>query len=158
MTILPDLSDLIIEQVSVTNGVTVTVRAASPTACCPCCGTICQRVHSYYTRILRDLPASGRPVHLKVDVRRFFCQESTCKRKIFAERFPSLTLPRVKFTLRLQEALKERGFELGGAASARLGKKLSSPGSPDTLLPPIKQTQLTTTSLPRAVCISDSSC
>ena len=30
MTILPDLSDLIIEQVSVTNDVTVTVRAASP--------------------------------------------------------------------------------------------------------------------------------
>src|SRR5260370_35700438 len=88
MTILPDLSNLIIEAVRVTNGVTVTVRAASPTACCPCCGTICQRVHSHYTRTLRDLPASGRPLHLKVDVRRFFCQESTCRRKIFTERFP----------------------------------------------------------------------
>ena len=128
MTILPDLSDLIIEQVSVTNGVTVTVHAASPTACCPCCGTICQRVHSHYTRTLHDLPASGRPVHLKVQVRRFFCQESTCKRKIFAERFPSLTLPRVKFTLRLQEALQEMGFELGGEAGARLGKRLSYKG------------------------------
>jgi transposase len=114
MTILPDLSDLIIEQVSVTNGVTVTVHAASPTACCPCCGTICQRVHSHYTRTLHDLPASGRPVHLKVQVRRFFCQERMCQRKIFAERFPSLTLPRVKFTRRLQEALQEMGFELGG--------------------------------------------
>jgi len=128
MTILPDLSDLIIEQVSVTDGVTVIVHAASPTACCPCCGTICQRVHSHYTRTLHDLPAGGRPVHLKVQVRRFFCQESTCKRKIFAERFPSLTLPRVKFTLRLQEALQEMGFELGGEAGARLGKRLSYEG------------------------------
>jgi hypothetical protein len=68
-----------------------------------------------------------------VQVRRFFCQEGTCKRKIFAERFASLTLPRVKFTLRLQEALKEMGFELGGEAGARLGKKLSYPGSPDTI-------------------------
>src|SRR5260370_28513163 len=132
MTILPDLSDLIIEQVSVTNGVTVTVRAASPTACCPCCGTICQRVHSHYTRMLRDLPASGRPVHLKVDVRRFFCQESTCRRKIFAERFPSLTLPRVKFTLRLQEALRQMGFELGGEAGARLGKGAGDSRPPGT--------------------------
>jgi hypothetical protein len=38
---------------------------------------------------------------LIVRVRRFFCQESTCVRKIFAERFSSLTLPCVKFTLRL---------------------------------------------------------
>ena len=155
MTILPDLSDLIIEQVSVTNGVTVTVRAASPTACCPCCGTICQRVHSHSTRTLRDLPASGRPVHLKVDVHRFFCQESTCRRKIFAERFPSLTLPRVKFTLRLQEALREMGFELGGEAGARLGKRLSYPGSPDTILRLVTQDQLPTTPSPRVVGIDD---
>ena len=73
MTILPDLPDLLIEHVSVTNEVTV---------------------------IVRDLPASGRPLHLIVHVRRFFCQQSTCIRKILAERFPSLTLPRAKFTLR----------------------------------------------------------
>ena len=88
MTILPDLSDLVIEQVSITNDVTITVRAASPTAPCPCCGTISKRVQNRYTRTLRDLPASGRPVELIVCVRRFFCQQSTCVRKIFAERFP----------------------------------------------------------------------
>jgi len=80
MTILPDLSDLIIEQVYITNVVTISVCAASPTASCPCCGSICQRVHSHYTRTLRDLPASGRTVHLKVQVRRFFCEEDTTLR------------------------------------------------------------------------------
>ena len=79
-------------------------------------GRSLKRVHSRYKRTLRDLPASGRPVHLMVQVRRFFCQESACVRKIFAERFPSLTLPRVKFTMRLQETLREMGFELGGEA------------------------------------------
>lgn len=72
----------------------------------------------------------GRLVHLVMQVRRFFCEESTCTRKIFAERFPSLTLPRAKFTLRLQEALREMGFEQGGEAGARLGKKLSYKGEP----------------------------
>jgi hypothetical protein len=142
MTILPDLSDLVIEQVRLTNEVTLTMRAASPAAPCPYCGTISKRIQSRYTRTLRDLPASGRPVHLVLHVRRFFCQEKTCVRKIFAERFPSLTLPRVKFTLRLQEALREMGFELGGEASARLGKKLSYPGSPDTILRLVKQAEL----------------
>lgn len=155
MTILSDLPDMAVEHISVTSQVTVTVRATSPTASCPCCGTMCQRVHSHYTRVLRDLPASGRPVHLKIDVRRFFCPESTCRRKIFAERFPSLTLPRVKFTIRLQEALREMGFEAGGEGGARLCKKLSYPGSPDTILRLIKETQLPTISSPRVVGIDD---
>ena len=155
MTILPDLSDLVIEQVSITTDVTVTVRAASPTAPCPCCGTISKRVQSRYTRTLRDLPVSGRLVHLIVHVRRFFCQESTCVRKIFAERFPSLTLPRVKFTLRLQETLREMGFALGGEAGARLGKYLSIPGSSDTILRLVKRIQLPAAPSPRVVGIDD---
>jgi Transposase and inactivated derivatives len=155
MTILPDLSDLIIEQVSITDGVTVTVHAASLTALCPCCGTESKRVHSYYIRTLHDLPASGRTVLLTVRARRFFCQESACKRKIFAERFPSLTLPRAKFTKRLQEALKEMGFEQGGEAGARLGKKLGYPGSADTILRLVKQDLLLTPSSPRVVGIDD---
>ena len=142
MTIFPDLTDLVIEQVSVTNEATITVRAASPMASCPCCGIISKRIQSRYTRTVRDLPASGRPVHLVLHVRRFFCQESTCARKIFAERFPSLTLPRMKFTLRLQETLREMGFALGGEAGARLGKQLSIPGSPDTLLRLVKGADL----------------
>ncbi len=155
MTILPDLSDLLNEQVNLTNEVTITVRAASPTASCPCCGTISKRVQSRYTRTLRDLPASGRPVVLIVCVRRFFCQESMCTRKIFAERFPSLTLPRMKFTLRLQETLRQMGFTLGGEAGARLGRQLSIPGSSDTLLRLVKQRELPVASSPRVVGIDD---
>ncbi len=86
MTIIADLSDLIIEQVTVSNDVMITARAASPTAPWPCCGTVSKRVHSHYRRTIRDLPASGRPVHLVMQVRRFFCEESTCRRKIFAEK------------------------------------------------------------------------
>jgi transposase len=155
MTILPNLSELILEQVSMTKEVTMTVRAASPTAPCPCCGTISKRVQSRYTRTLHDLPASGRPVHLALYVRRFFCQESTCVRKIFAERFPSLTLPRVQFTLRLQEALRDVGFALGGEAGARLGRHLSIPGSSDTILRLVKRAELPAASSPRVVGIDD---
>src|SRR5438876_2520889 len=152
MTTLPDLFYLLIEQVGVTNVVTISVRAA---ASYPCCGSLSKRIHSHYQRTLRNLPASGRPVHLNGRMRRFFCQESSCRRKIFAERFPSLTLPCVKFTLRLQQALREMGFELGEEACARLGKRLSYPGSPDTILWAVKQDRLPTTSSPWVVCIDD---
>src|SRR6266567_1758056 len=53
------------------------------------------------------------------------------------------------------EALREMGFELGGEAGARLGKKLSYPGSPDTILRLVKQDQLPTTPSPRVVGIDD---
>src|SRR5438477_4127683 len=79
MTIISALSDLIIEQVTMTIDVMITARAASPTAPCPCCGTVSKRVHSHDQRSLRDLPASGRPVHLVLQVRRFFCEERTCR-------------------------------------------------------------------------------
>jgi hypothetical protein len=61
----------------------------------------------------------------------------------------------VKFTVRLQEALREMGFESGGEGGARLGKKLSYPGSPDTILRLIKHTQLPIVSSPRVVGIDD---
>src|SRR6266702_166400 len=75
--------------------------------------------------------------------------------KFLLSRFPSLTLPRVKFTLRLQEALREIGFELGGEAGARLGKKLSYPGSPDTILRLVKRADLPAASSPRVVGLDD---
>ena len=155
MIIITDLSDLMIEQVTVTKDVVITACATSPRASCPCCGTFSKRVHSHYQRTLRDLPASGRPVHLVLQVRRFFCEEKTCVRRIFAERFSSLTLPRVKFTLRLQEGLREMGFELGGEAGARLGKKQSYPGSPDTILRLVKQAEQPAASSPRVVGLDD---
>ena len=155
MILIIDHSDLLIEQVTVTKDVMITARATSPTASCPCCRTLSKRVHSHYQRTLHDLPASGRPVHLVLQVRRFFCEETTCARKIFAERFPFLTLPRAKFTLRLQEGLQEMGFELGGEAGARLGQKQGYSGSPDTILRLVKQAKLPITSPPRVVGIDD---
>ncbi len=47
------------------------------------------------------------------------------------------------------------GFELGGEAGARLGKRLSYPGSPDTILRLVTQDQLPTTPSPRVVGIDD---
>jgi transposase len=57
--------------------------------------------------------------------------------------------------LRLQETLRELGFALGGEAGARLGKQLSIPGSPDTLLRLVKGTLPPAASSPRVVGVDD---
>ncbi len=141
MTIFPESFDqnVLIEHVSVADEITVTVRITSLTARCPCCRTASKHVQSRYTRTLLDLPSSGRPVHLIVHVRRFFCKKSTCAQKIFAERLPELCRPQAQRTLRLQKALSQLGLAKGGQTGARVGSELGLSGSRDTILRLVRQ-------------------
>lgn len=153
--IFPDLPEVLIEQIRVTDEITLTLRTTSPTASCPSCGTASQRIQSRYTRRLHDLPSNGRPVHLIVHVRRFFCKKSACAQKIFAERLPELCQPHAQRTLRLQEALCQLGLVIGGQAGARLGCVLSMSGSRDTILRLVRQHHLPETVEPRIVGVDD---
>jgi transposase len=96
MILFPDLPDVIIEHVEVADEITLTLRTTSLTASCPNCGTSSTRVQSRYSRRLHDLPSVGRPVHLIVHLRRFFCKKSTCAQKIFTERLPELCRPQAR--------------------------------------------------------------
>ncbi len=87
---------------------------------------------------LTDLPSSGRRVQLQLLVRRFYCDNSQCIRRIFAERFTSLTRPYAQRTNRLEQALLQFGLALGGEAGVRLAQKLGFYTSPDTLLRLVK--------------------
>ena len=88
MLIFPDLPDFQVEEVEVAFEITLTLRTTSPMAPCPSCGTPSSHIQSRYTRTLRDLPSSGRPIRLIMHVRRFFCKESACAQKIFGSSTP----------------------------------------------------------------------
>lgn len=155
MVIFPDLSDGIVEQVQVADEISVTLRAASQTAACPCCGTVAKRVQSRYIRHLHDLSSSERAVHLLVEVRRFFCPKKTCRRKIFAEQFPLLALPHAQRTIRLQQTLRMLGFALGGQAGAHVSKRLHLKASRDTILRLVRQSDLPVPEPPRVVGVDE---
>ena len=135
MIIFPELIDenLHISPVNVANEITITLRTTLPTAACPCCATISKRVQSHYKRTLHDLPMSGRLVRLIVEVRRFFCKQSTYARKIFAEQLPALCCPHAQRTKRLQEALCRLGLAVGGQAGEDIGREQGMSGSRDTI-------------------------
>jgi transposase len=142
MTILlPENVSLTTQQVVVDETLSVSLRSALPTAVCPSCGHTSQRVHSRYQRRPSDLPVSGRPVRLTIEVRRFFCDHVGCPRKTFAEQMPSLVRPHAQRTQRLQLALQELGLALGGEAGARWGSRWGLPSSPDSLLRLVRQAQ-----------------
>jgi transposase len=119
MIIFPDLPEVQVEEVSVAEEITLTLRTTSPTASCPSCGIASSRIQSRYTRMLRDLPSVGRPISLVIHVRRFFCRKSACAQKIFAERLPLLCHPHAQRTKRLQEALCQLGLRVGAGRSRR---------------------------------------
>jgi len=111
------------------------VRSESVTAECPLCGTTSRRVHSRYVRDVMDLPSAGKVVRLRLVTRRFSCEVSNCRRRIFAERFGGNVVPlRARRTARLECIVHHLGLALGGRPAASFARRLMVPVSNDTLL------------------------
>src|SRR5450755_4381567 len=90
--LLPDPAVLALVSVEVNEETKIIEAFAKTTgsvAHCPVCGHAANRVHSHYVRILADLPCSGQRVRFLVQVRRFWCKNTACKRVIFTERLPT---------------------------------------------------------------------
>ncbi|MGE5334675.1 MAG: ISL3 family transposase [Nitrososphaerota archaeon] len=106
-------------------------RRASP---CPTCQMPSERVHSYYTRILADLPCVGRRVTLSMRVRKFRCTNACCPQRVFTERFPGYVRPWARKTLRVGDQMCALGLALGGRGSQRLAPLLGLQVSDQTVL------------------------
>src|SRR5438309_1891303 len=84
----------------------VRVTSQHPSSVCPLCGKSSQAIHSYYRRKPMDLPCAGRPIRLLLTVKKFFCREATCPRKIFTEQFSGFLEPSSRLTTRLRKAVQ----------------------------------------------------
>jgi transposase len=102
----------------------VSVVSTSPTSCCPLCAWPSSSVHSYYHRSVRDVPCGGQSVRLALTVRKFFCRNADCQRKIFTERFPTFVEPWAQMTVRLCEEIQAIGLSTSGSLGTRLSARL----------------------------------
>jgi transposase len=150
----PKLLDLIGVRTT-ENAITLAARTSSRVARCPVCGARSARVHSHYTRTLADLPWQGVPVTVRLRVRRFFCDQKTCNRVIFAERLPGLAAHYARRTERLDGWFTHVSFALGGEAGSRLLKDLGVMVCADTLLNHIRSTHLQDHETPRVLSVDD---
>lgn len=112
----------------------VPVRSTRPTSCCPLCALSSSSIHSHYRRVLRDVPCGGSQIQLTLTVRKFFCRNPDCQRKIFTERLPTFVEPWARMTARLCSALQSVGLATSGNLGARLCARLSMPTSRQTIL------------------------
>jgi transposase len=135
--LLPDATRLRLEACEVddtTAQITLRVCARPTRVPCPLCTTPTQRIHSHYERTLTDLPWAQYRVRLQLRVRKWFCRNRRCHRRIFTERLPTVAAPWARCTLRLAQRLVALGVALGGTAGVRLGHQWDQVVSRNTLL------------------------
>src|SRR5437773_4285509 len=114
--------------------ITLRVQSTQSSAPCPLCATLARRIHSDDGRTLADLPWAQYRVSLQLRVRKWFCRNRACPRRIFTERLPTVAAPWARRTLRLAQRLVALGMALGGKAGVRLGHAWDLAVSRNTLL------------------------
>ena len=137
------------------HGLTLDVKVTTPTAPCPTCAQSATRMHSDDRRTLADLPWATLPVRLSLQVRRFFCDTSSCPRQTFTERVPTVARPYAHTTTRASQAQCDTGLVLGGAAGARQLARQGLPGSRQTVLRRIRAYQPAAPPAPHVIGIDD---
>ncbi len=155
-TLIPDPSVITIERIVPDDSDIVLVartrRSAVP---CPLCGQSATRVHSWYSRSLRDLPWQGLTVRMELHTRRWFCDNPCCPRRIFTERLPTVAAPFSQRTTRLATIVLIFGVAVGGAPGARLLAELGIPISGVTLLRAVMATSLPNSGAPHVLGVDD---
>jgi transposase len=156
--LLPDATVLHLEACEVddtTAQITLRVQSTQTSAPCPLCATPARRIHSDYGRTLADLPWAQYRVCLQLRVRKWFCRNRRCRRRIFTERLPTIAAPWARRTLRLAQRLIALGVALGGKAGVRLGHAWDVRVSRNTLLRLLRRQPAPSFPTPRVLGVDD---
>jgi len=157
-TLVPDAGEVVLDQLMVESNrrLVMVLRAMGGASCCPACRQESWRIHSRYTRRLKDLPWEGIPVRIELRVRRFFCGTEDCGQQIFTERLANTVQRYARRTRRLSASLEQITLALGGSAGSRLAQQLGILASGSTLLRQLRRKVITSSAhAPRVLGIDD---
>lgn len=135
----------------------LTLRVTSTQALvhCPLCRFPTRRVHGRDVRTVADLPWGPWRVVLRLQVRKFFCANGRCARRIFTERLAPLVAPWARRTQRLAQWLVRIAVALAGTAGARLCRGLGLAVSRNTLLRLLRRQPLPDVGTPHVLGVDD---
>jgi transposase len=154
--LLPTDDGLRLDDVSIgPDQIIATLEATAPRSTCPACGTWSETIHSLYQRTIADLPWGRQTVRLHLRVRKFFCRQPTCSRRVFTERLPRVVAPYARRTKRLTDVVRLLAFALGGELGARIVERLGMATSPATMLRLIRRTEVVAAPTPRVLGVDD---
>ena len=150
------LSSLVIDNVTDLDGVIVVrARTAGGPVACPRCSGRSGQVHGYCERTVADVPADGRPVVVRVRVRRMRCPVPGCPVQTFREQVPGVLGRYQRRTTRLACQAGEVARRLAGRAGAGLLAALGVPLSRHTALRLLLRLALPEVAVPRVLGVDD---
>jgi transposase len=150
------LSSLVIEDVQDAGElIVVRARTAAGPVPCPRCGGPTGLVHGYGERKVADVPADGRPVVVRVRVRRLRCPVLECPVQTFREQVPGVVERYQRRTARLAGQAGTVARALAGRAGAGLLTALGVPLSRHTALRVLLRLPLPEVKVPRVLGIDD---
>ena len=97
----------------------VIVESRRDEVSCPDCRTLSSRIHSTYSRSFQDLPIQGKKVYIKIDNRKYFCDEQNCSNTTFAESFDCVK-PKAKKSERLKNEIIKISVEISSNAASKI--------------------------------------
>ncbi len=100
----------VLQVLSDPDSLTIVTTPQPMPAACPVCQRPSRRRHGVYERILTDLPWQGRPVRLRVRVRRFRCTNPACERRTFSVPLPTVAAAYAHRSRRLGEVQGHLGL------------------------------------------------
>ena len=156
--LLPDAATLRLQACHVDDAaaqITLRVHSTQTRVPCPLCAIPARRIHSQYERTLADLPWAASRVRLQLRVRKWFCRNRHCPRRIFTERLPTIAAPWARRTLRLAQRLVALGMALGGRAGMRLSHAWDLAVSRNTLLRLLRRLPRPVLPTPRVLGVDD---
>jgi transposase len=156
--LLPDSNNLKLENCQldeIKTQIKLIVSAINRVVNCPVCNQPTHKIHSRYERLLADFPWADYSITLQLRVRKFFCINTLCKRRIFTERLTNVTAPWARRTLRLAQRLSAIALANGGAAGVRLSEQLGIKVSRNTLLNLVRSIPLPPIVTPHTLGVDD---
>src|SRR4029453_12094762 len=106
---------------------------------CPVCRFPTRLVPSRYVRRVMDLPWGPGRVVLHLQVRKFFCANGRCTRRLFTERLAPLVAPWARRTQRRAQWLVHIAVALAGTAGGTPRRRLGPGGKCHTLPRPVRR-------------------
>ena len=88
-------------------------------------------------------------------MRKLYCDQDECKRRVFTERLPKIVVRYARKTERLADALRELAFLAGGEAAARIARAFGLSVSPDALLDSLHKIPTASFPTPKVLGVDD---
>lgn len=137
------------------NNVVIELRSNQSFSLCPCCRVKSKQIHSYYNRALSDIPIINQKVVIRLQTRKFFCNNRKCSRSIFTERYNTLIKAYARRTDRLNKFLEEIAFATSAETAAKIITNNIQEISADTVIRIVQNTEIKVNSDYEAIGIDD---